>query len=594
MAVNLGLKRRIKVIRRIGKVILSLVLFIVGLALFNDYVYAGNVTTSVSDQSVQLGETVEVELNIEGDLEDDPVFPDITGVRIQSAGKSSSISIVNGDMSRTVVFKYVFSFERSGEFTVPSIQLEIDGKPELTTAFKVNVSKVKTLSDTQIQNEKPLFFIKRSVSNETPYVGEPVVESLKIYRRMDWSGAGRFGQDSVDLKYYDTKGTKESREEINNTLYGVTTIIRVFVPQKTGEIELGTFGVEIQYQEPTKRRRSRDPFDLFRQQSLSRKRILAPGLTIGVNGVPLKGRPKDYSGFVGKINLSADISNRDVKTGDTVTLTLKASGSGWISSLGLSEVSIDSDKFKNYPDKPQSDENASELGISGYKQLKYALVPVKEGVHDLGSYRFTYFDPSSMKFVTKNIGLGEINVTKGEIANALTTNRNTSILTPISKKTISNIGDDIFDIKRNIGSNNFNFLAYLFSSIGGLFLIFVFASELKFLFTLKKTKKETRVNYLSLISATKKAVNKNSADNLMEAFQEFVGLELSIQPSSVTYLDIVNYFEGFGVKRGSEVFDLLKMHENHKYGGPAARIDFSKNNAVSFLKEISFANGGVK
>ena len=48
--------------------------------------------------------------DLEGDLEDDPDFPEIDGVTIQSAGKSSNISIINGDMSRTVVYKYLFNY----------------------------------------------------------------------------------------------------------------------------------------------------------------------------------------------------------------------------------------------------------------------------------------------------------------------------------------------------------------------------------------------------------------------------------------------------------------------------------------------------
>ena len=164
-----------------------------------------------------------------------------------------------------------------------------------------------------------MFFIRRSVSNETPYVGEPVVESINIYRRMDWAGASRFGNDNINLKYYEIKGTKESREEIDGTLYGVTTLTRVFVPLKSGELELGSFGVEIQYQQAAQRRRGRDPFDFFRQPNLARKRVLAPGVTIGVNNVPQKGKPKDYSGFVGQLELSTDISSTSVKTGDTVT-----------------------------------------------------------------------------------------------------------------------------------------------------------------------------------------------------------------------------------------------------------------------------------
>ena len=65
MAVSQSLKRRIIVTEKIGK--LSKIALCV--MLINSFVaLAGNVRVSVSDNNIQLGEVVEVELSIEGDF----------------------------------------------------------------------------------------------------------------------------------------------------------------------------------------------------------------------------------------------------------------------------------------------------------------------------------------------------------------------------------------------------------------------------------------------------------------------------------------------------------------------------------------------
>ena len=190
-----------------------------------------------------------------------------------------------------------------------------------------------------------------------------MVEKLKIYRRIDWASAGRFSNDNPDLKYYEVKETDESSENVAGIPYRVTTLYRVFIPLKEGELSLGGFGVEVQYQDPGARRQNfRDPFSFFRGSQLTSKRIMAPSTLIGVNAVPQNGRPASFSGFVGELSLTSNLSTTNLKTGDTATLTIEATGSGWLSSLKIEPPKFDPKLVKVYPDRPVSSETASRDG----------------------------------------------------------------------------------------------------------------------------------------------------------------------------------------------------------------------------------------
>ena len=248
----------------------------------------------------------------------------------------------------------------------------------------------------------------------------------------------------------------------------------------------------------------------------------------------------------------------------TQSLTVKANGNGWISSLALDDIGIDESFFKVYPDKPESSESASVNGLSGFKQLKYALVPIKEGDTDLGSYTLSFFDPVKRKYISKTINLGRLKIEKGEVANTLLTNNPDAKFKSGPKNAISSIGEDIFDIKRSSDTNGDRLLIYVFSFSGLLILIYILWSEIGFTLSLRKARKDTRAQYLKLISTTKKSFKKQDSESLMTGFQLFLAKETNVNPQSITVSDIIVYFEKTGADTDSDVFKVLKYHENHR------------------------------
>lgn len=553
--------------QKIGK---KFIFILIGLIFsYSPLAIAGNVTLSVSGRNIQVGENVEIELNVEGDLEDEPIFPETDGMTVSSSGKSSNVSIINGDISRSVIYKFSISFSKPGKFKIPSITLNVDDKDFKTQEIEVNVSAVTAYDQDKIAEEKPFFFIKREVSTQTPYVGQPVTETIKIYRRIDWNGASRFNQDNSDFKYYEIKGTKDSREQIAGTLYGVTTLERVFVPLKEGAKELGTFGVEVQYQDPNStRRNSRDPFGFFRGGNLTSKRIMAPQQTIGVNGLPLKGRPSEFSNFAGDIKLSTNLSENTLKTGDTATLTITAEGSGWISSLDLKAPKLDENNFKVYPDRPETNENIGSNGITGSKSIKFAIVPVNVGEFDLGEYSFSFFNTKTKKYETQKVSLGKVSVSKGESTALTTTGVNRGAT--VKRSEIESGGNDVFDIKRMIPakSSKSGISFYLFF-LGFVLLVYSIFSEASINLLLKGKSKSSKQNFLKLRSVIKKCAKRNDVDGIFKGLSNYLSLEHKMSTESVTYADIERYLVSYGLRKNNYLLTSMKKYEEAKYSNSA-------------------------
>lgn len=575
---------------RTGKVTMSKLSLLFGLLLMAGKVFA-SVEIQISSRTVTVGDSLELSLSVSGGLDEDIRIPSVPGMEAASSGKSTNMSIINGRMERKTVYSYRLTFSQVGKVVIPSFNVLVDGKNYTTKPIEVEVRDIEVLDRDSVAKSKPLFFVERTLSNETPYVSEPVIETIKVYKRVNWRGANRFQQDNPELKYFEVPGQNESREVIDGVTYGVTTLKRVFVPLKEGEMKLGRMGVDIQYVNPSQQRR-RDPFDFFGGVPLANTKVAAPEILLGVNSLPTDNRPSGFSGFVGDADLKVNLSSNKLKTGETATLTIRVEGTGWMSSLNLKEPKFNPSILKVYPDKPQTTEEPDgRKGLVGSKELNFAIVPVQEGTFDLGKYSFSYFDPKKREYVTKTVELGVITVEKGE-STALTSALPSSGDAQsgggfyVEKSDVKKIGSDIFDLKRDVRTGiDTKFIGLFAFLCSVLVMIWVAVVEFDLLGRFYKSSKTTRENLKKLYSDVVKALRRSSVDGVYAAFQVFMANERNLSKTAVTYNDMARYFQDKGYAE-SELLSLLRREEERRYGARHQSPDFEKNRVVAELKRF--------
>jgi hypothetical protein len=122
---------------------------------------------------------------------------------------------------------------------------------------------------------------------------------------------------------------------------------------------------------------------------------VAKALHVAIKDVPGEGRPDSYSGAIGQFNLAADLTPKEAKTGDPMTLTLTLSGRGTLEDTlapDLSKVPGIPGKFKVY--------DATEQTKSQERQFTYSLRPLDAGVTEFPAVPFSYFDVQQERYVT--------------------------------------------------------------------------------------------------------------------------------------------------------------------------------------------------
>ncbi|MFQ5550751.1 MAG: BatD family protein, partial [Gemmatimonadales bacterium] len=158
-----------------------------------------SVTANLDRNEVGVNETFVLSIEIEGvqRLASQPDLPDVEGFAFFLGSSSSqSVQIVNGRMSASYTLEYRYQATTTGEFEIPPIELEIEGRRYSTAALTVKIVDQPTQptqprrrnafgDDTAVDPED--LFLEASVDRRSAYPGQPVVVEYRIYTRLSVS-----------------------------------------------------------------------------------------------------------------------------------------------------------------------------------------------------------------------------------------------------------------------------------------------------------------------------------------------------------------------------------------------------------------------
>ena len=143
--------------------------------------------------------------------------------------------------------------------------------------------------------------------------------------------------------------------------------------------------------------------DDFFGQVIEKPLVLhSDGSLVRIQPLPAQGRPADFSGAVGKFDVSAEASAAKAVTGDPITLKMKIAGQGNFDRVTTNGL-VSGAAWKSY--KPNARfEPADSDGFTGTKTFEQAIVPTQPGSSEIPPVSFSYFDPDSRSYITKTTG----------------------------------------------------------------------------------------------------------------------------------------------------------------------------------------------
>lgn len=356
--------------------------------------------------------------------------------------QQSSYQMVNGhtSSSSSITFTYTLYAAKNGTYTIPAAHARVNGKHVASRAARVTVSgqasgngsAPRMHDDDRAEQQmraagSPIsgndLFIKVSASKQRVHEQEAVLLTYKVFTLVDLT--------SLDVKMPDLVGfhTQEIElpqqksfhiENVNGRAYrAVVWRQYLLYPQMTGKLEIPsvTFkGIVVQ------QNRAVDPFEAFFNGGSGyvevKRNIVAPGLTIQVDPLPQK--PADFSGGVGRFNISGQISKTTVKAGDPVTLRVVVSGTGNLKLIKQPEVNFPKD-FDKYDPKITDKTKLTTSGVGGNMVYDFLVVPRNQGQFTIPEVSLTYYDTQANTYKTVKTKPFALTVTPGDGKNTSAT-----------------------------------------------------------------------------------------------------------------------------------------------------------------------------
>jgi hypothetical protein len=334
--------------------------------------------------------------------------------------QQSSYQMVNGHTtsSSSITFTYTLYATKDGSYNIPPAHARIRGRNVASRAVRVTVSgRARNTGGTPRMHQDESapamqsagsrisdkdLFIKVTANKKRVHEQEPVLLTYTVYTLVDLTQLEGKMPDLTGFHSQEIPLPRQKSfhvERVNGKTYrAVTWSQYLMYPQMTGSLKIPSItfkGIVVQ------ENRNVDPFEAFFNGGSGyvevKRNIVAPGMTIQVDPLPTK--PAGFSGGVGKFNISAQLSKKEVKAGDPVTLRVVVGGTGNLKLIKQPEP-VFPKGFDKYDPKVTDKTKLTNAGVGGNMVYDFLVVPRNQGEYDIPPVAFTYYDVDANAYKT--------------------------------------------------------------------------------------------------------------------------------------------------------------------------------------------------
>ena len=379
-------------------------------------------------------------------------------------GSSSSISIVNGNVSKNYTYTETRQFRatKKGTFPIPVASVKIDGKTYRSKAQTIEVVDNQTAANAAQQTQQNMrqqngysnrvqddpqpetasndVFARVFVNKSTAYIGEPILATIKLYTNKDITGINDHSLPDFNgffKRVLEQPQKLEYKEEnINGQQYYSILFQRVVIyPQKDGKLTITPFKVDCNVVTGY----TSGGFWGFTQRKIDRRVIESKPIAITVKPFPA-GKSANFTGAVGNFSIAAKTDVETIPANEAFSLKVTIKGEGNFSLLTKPNITFPQD-FEVYDPKITDNFSISTTGDKGSKTFEYVILPRREGNFTIPAIEMQYFNAETKSYKTVSTDEIQITVSKGTNNGGMVSN-----YTQTTKEDVQ-FGNDIHFIK---------------------------------------------------------------------------------------------------------------------------------------------------
>ncbi len=372
------------------------------------------VSARLSQGVIKLGGEVLLIVEVEGAQEAEILAtPEVSGLAIARAGapaRRSFTSYVNGRRASSYQLTWGMKVRpfAAGDYTIPPVRLRISGREVQTSELKLTVAE-------DMRGEE-LGYLEITPSSRFVVEGQP----FSVDVRFGWDARVSRNINFADLSLpwwdglpgtieieteenereavYDGitingQGSVRAEELKNQTIEGsafrVFRTRRDYLATRSGTLEFPAGALQFGRVERA------DSFFVTRPPVKRESYyVVKPAFELTVAPLPEAGRPFDFGGAIGQIDVRASTDTRDVFVGDSIKLTVEWTGTGNFEFFEPPEIA----KQTAFGDFRVYGRTERSKGID-HRSIVYDLAPLRDSIEAVPPVVLHVFDPEQNAYV---------------------------------------------------------------------------------------------------------------------------------------------------------------------------------------------------
>ncbi|TDR41696.1 oxygen tolerance protein BatD [Tahibacter aquaticus] len=345
---------------------------------------ADTVRAWLDRDSMQLGETVTLNVETSGALGE----PDFSGLEadfeLLNRSNSSSVSIVNGSASSTQLWAIGLKPRREGKLTVPALSVGT----HKTAPVELNVGAAPVVASAKPGDD---LFVELSADPLNAYVQQQVRVTLKLFYAINLTDGGLDELTAADAVVQKLGQDRSYEAERDGRRYRVLERRYSVTAQKSGNLALPAVNFR------GRALSGNDPNAMFfgRGRAVSAR---SDALSIEVRPRPAESGNSPWLPAQ-SLELRIDGANpaAPARVGEplTATITATAQGLGFEQLPELEMPAIEGAEI--YPDKSTTRSRENNGWIIGERSRKFAIVPKRAGTLHVPAMQLNWWDTASNK-----------------------------------------------------------------------------------------------------------------------------------------------------------------------------------------------------
>jgi hypothetical protein len=356
------------------------------------------VRAEVDRAALSTGETLTLTVTVESSILDSPApsLPELRGFQVVGRSSSTQISIVNMDIRTQVVYTYRLQPYEAGDLTIEPVTLTLGGQTYGTQPITVHVTQ--GAGPAQAAPSAPAapdqvaspgaglvgqdFYAEAEVDRTTPYVGQQVVYTFRLYQAGAFWGQPEYRPPAF-TGFWSEGQEDQVRYQVQaaGRIYDVTEVKAILFPSVMGPVTIEPARLTI-------------PGGLFSGDQT----VQSQPIELDVQPLPA-GAPAGFGGAVGEYNLSSSLDSSEGMVGEPLTWRVTLGGRGNLTAAP-DPTWPEMAGWRDFQSEAATQTEVRDGHMTGSRTYERLLVPTVEGESAIPALEYVYFDPETGQYQT--------------------------------------------------------------------------------------------------------------------------------------------------------------------------------------------------